>query len=242
VTYPYPPPQPGKSNKGLIIGLGIGALALLLVMGGLGIVLVSHLGDDDPDPASTTAVAEPGPSEQASEEPTGEEEADNGGNNAITAKYAADFEIVCQGGSVLNAAGYSPGKRTKAYVFANSLPQPETYSYQVTYTGRFYGSSSAVTQVGVVGCLTAVTGSEGPGRKCVIQDADKKRVTIDHVSSRFRLTFRAARTGEKLGDGGTVNAPATRCPFLVRYDPATRKSYALPDDAAVTAAFEKFMS
>lgn len=255
VTYPYPsdpwqtpPPPPQKSNRGLIIGLGIGVLVLLLVVGAAGLVVVNQLGDDpdtDPVAESTTAPPETGPSDEGipSDESTEDSSGgDNSGNNAVTAKYSADFEIVCQGGSVLNSAEYRGGRSAKAYVFANSLARPQNYNYQVGFTKpSFYGTSSGFTRVGVVGCLTAVDGSEGPGRKCTVEDSKKKRITLDYVSSRFTLTFYAAKTGEKLGEGGTVNAPATRCPFLMQYDPATRKSYALPDEGAVTAAFQKFM-
>ena len=52
----------------------------------------------------------------------------------------------------------------------------------------------------MVGCLNVDEGSQGVPKKCQYKDKAEKQVTIDYVSSRYTLTFYAAKTAEKFGE------------------------------------------
>ncbi len=226
---------PAKSNKGLIIGIVAGVLVLLLVLCGVGVWLFANAADDDPvlpdpKPTRSSSTAAPAPTAQQP-----------GGNNALTARYSSDFAEVCQGGAILNAADYTPGA-AKAYVFANSPDRPTRWNTKsVNSTKPYYAKSADYTTVSVVGCLTYVEGSEAQGQKCEIKATDGKKLTVDYLSSRYTLTFHAAKTGEKVADGGTINAPANRCPSFLTYNKETLKSYASPDSGSLDAALDKLL-
>ncbi|MFC7760865.1 hypothetical protein ACFQY4_24690 [Catellatospora bangladeshensis] len=210
-------------------------LVLLLVLCGVGVWLFANAADDDPvlpDPKPTRSSSTAAPA------PTAEQP---GGNNALTARYSSDFAEVCQGGAILNAADYTPGA-AKAYVFANSPDRPTRWNTKsVNSTKPYYAKSADYTTVSVVGCLTYVEGSEAQGQKCEIKATDGKKLTVDYLSSRYTLTFHAAKTGEKVADGGTINAPANRCPSFLTYNKETLKSYASPDSGSLDAALDKLL-
>ncbi|MEV4411074.1 hypothetical protein [Catellatospora sp. NPDC049609] len=240
--YGAPPPYapggqqpPAKSNKGLIIGLVAGLLVLLLILCGVGLVLLLNQDDDDPV-TPTTPGRTSAPATSAAAPPPGN-------NNAITADSSSDFADVCAGGAILNAADYTAGGSAKAYVFANSPTRLTNWSYKsVSSTAPYYARSTEYASVSVVGCLAFVPGSEAPGQKCEIKASDGKKLTVDYLSSRYTLTFHAAKTGEKIGDGGTINAPANRCPSFLTYNRETLKSYASPDSGSIDAAIKKLLA
>ncbi|MFG3701976.1 hypothetical protein ACGF5C_29385 [Micromonospora sp. NPDC047620] len=240
---PVPPPQ--KSNKGLIIGLSAAAVVVLLVLCGAGVGFVLVNDDDDPTPvASATPSGSSEPGTDATPTPGQSESQDPGNsNNAVTARYSSDLGDVCEGSQILNAAPYSGASGAKAYVFSNN-PDRLTFwsSKSVASNKPYYAKSADFESVSVVGCLKFVEGSEGTPRKCQYKDSSDKQVTIDYISSRYELTFYAAKTGEKIGDGGTVSAPANRCPSFISYNKNTMKSYASPDSGTIEAALDKFLS
>ncbi|WBB78843.1 hypothetical protein O7606_21965 [Micromonospora sp. WMMD882] len=252
--YP-PPPQfaapvpPPKKNRGLIIGLGVGAATVaLLALCGVGVgVLVAAGDDDEPAPPVATAPApgggetEPGATPSTSAPAPGGDDAPQN-NNAVTARYSSDFEAVCEGSPILNAKAYSAPAGSKAYTFYNSVERPSSWLLRSTGYGKsYYAKSDEFDEVSVVGCLKFVEGSEGTGRKCQLKDSSDKVVSVDYVSSRYQLTFYAAKTAQKIGDGGTINAPAVRCPSFVTYNKNTMKAYASPDTGAIEAALDKFL-
>ncbi|WFE65960.1 hypothetical protein [Micromonospora sp. WMMD714] len=241
---PVPPP---KSNRGLVIGLIVGAVVLILALCGAGIGLALVGNDDEPDPTPTpTAATNPGPgtdtsaSPQPSDPPT---EQPNNNNNAVTARYSSDLSSVCDGSPILNAATYSGPATAKAYVFSNNPERPTFWSSKLVGSDkRYYAKSADFTTVSVVGCMSMVPGSEGAPKKCDYKASDGKNVSVSYISSRYQLTFYAAKTAEKIGDGGTVNAPATRCPSFISYNKTTMKAYAAPDSGTIEAALDKFLS
>lgn len=240
---PVPPPQ--KSNKGLIIGLSAAAVVVLLVLcgGGIGFFLVNN-DDDDPTPVASASAnptasnsgtdPSPSPEQSESEQPNG--------NNAVTARYSSDLADVCEGSQILNAAPYSGPSGAKAYTFSNNPDRPTFWSSKSIASNKpYYAKSADFESVSVVGCLKFVEGSEGTPKKCQYTSSGKQ-VTIDYVSSRYTLTFYAAKTGEKIGDGGTVSAPASRCPSFISYNKNTMKAYASPDAGTIEAALDKFLA
>ncbi|OZV79669.1 hypothetical protein CA850_16495 [Micromonospora echinospora] len=240
------PVQPPKKNRGLMIGLGVGAATVaLLALCGVGVgVIVANGDDDDPTPPPIATSSAPGGDTNPSTAPSPSESQDDvpNNNNAVTARYSSDFDAVCAGNPVLNAAAYSAPAGSKAYTFYNSPTRLESWSLRSTGYGKsYYAKSDEFEKVSVVGCLKYQDGSEGEGRKCQLKDSDDKIITVDYVSSRYTLTFYAAKTAQKIGDGGTINAPAVRCPSFVTYNKATMKAYASPDSGAIEAAMDKFL-
>ncbi|MEU4382450.1 hypothetical protein [Micromonospora echinofusca] len=243
---PFPPPK--KSNKGLIIGLVAGAVVLVLAICGAGIGLILVNGDDDEPITVATAgpSAGPGasgtPGTDASPTP-GQQETQEPNNNAVTARYSSDLSNVCEGGQILNAAPYNGPTGAKAYTFSNNPDRPNFWSTKSVASNKpYYAKSADFETVSVVGCLKFVEGSEGAPKKCQYKDSAGKQVTIDYISSRYTLTFYAAKTGEKIGDGGTITAPAARCPSFISYNKTTMKSHAAPDSGSIEAALDKFLS
>ncbi|WP_433350103.1 hypothetical protein [Micromonospora sp. CA-111912] len=246
---PVPPPQ--KSNRGLVIGLSVGAavVVLLALCGtGIGFLLVN---DDDEDPkpiASASTPANPTDGPQPSTDPSAEpqpsqsqEQPNN--NNGVTARYSSELSAVCDGGQILNAAPYNGPSGAKAYAFSNSPDRPSSWSSKSVSSNKpYYAKSADFQTVSVVGCLKVVAGSEGAPKECNYKDSAGKTVAVSYISSRYTLTFYAAKTGEKIGDGGTVSAPANRCPSFISYNKTTMKSYAAPDSGSIEAALDKFLS
>ncbi|MFG1954430.1 hypothetical protein [Micromonospora sp. NPDC048830] len=250
---PGQPPQfgapvrpPRKSNRGLIIGLSAAAVVVLLVLCGAGIGFALVNNDDDPTPIASATPSGSSTESGTDATPTpGQSESQDSGNsnNAVTARYSSDLGDVCEGSQILNAAPYDGASGAKAYVFSNNPGRPTYWSSKSLPSSKpYYAKTADFETVSVVGCLKFVEGSEGTPRECRYKDSSDKQVTIDYVSSRYTLTFYAAKTGEKIGDGGTVSAPANRCPIVISYDKTTMKSYASPDSGTIEAALDKFLS
>ncbi|MFD6564840.1 hypothetical protein [Micromonospora profundi] len=245
--YGVPVPPPKKSNKGLIIGLVAGAVVLILAVCGAGIgLLVAYGGDDEPSTvasASPTPGTDGGSSPDPAATPTPGQSAPPNDNNSMTARFSSDLSNVCEGSQILNAAPYNGPSGAKAYTFSNNPDRPTFWSSKfVGSTKPYYAKSSEYESVSVVGCLKFEEGSQGTPKKCQYKDSSEKQVTVDYVSSRYTLTFYAAKTAEKIGDGGTVTAPAARCPSVISYDKSTMRAYAAPDSGTIEAALDKFLS
>ncbi|MFF0658441.1 MULTISPECIES: hypothetical protein [Micromonospora] len=242
---PTPPPSGGKS-KGLIVGLAAGAVTLTLLCCGGGLAYVAFNGDEeDPKPVASGS-ATPGPDNSPSATPSagGPESSgpDGSNNNSLTARYASEMSAVCDGGAILNAAPYTAPAGSKAYVFSNAPDRPSFWSQKTVSSAKpYYAKSADFATVSVIGCLKMVEGSEGTPKKCQYKNSEDKVVTVDYISSRYTLTFHAAKTGEKVGDGGTVTAPAARCPSFISYNKVTMKSYASPDSGTIEAALDRFL-
>ncbi|WP_431947365.1 hypothetical protein [Micromonospora marina] len=243
---PTPPPSGGKS-KGLIVGLAAGAVTLTLLCCGGGLAYVAFNGDEeDPTPVASGS-ATPGPDGSPSATPSagGPESSGPDGpsnNDSLTARYASEMSAVCDGGAILNAAPYTAPAGSKAYVFSNSPDRPSFWSQKTISSAKpYYAKSADFATVSVIGCLKMVEGSEGTPKKCQYKNSEDKVVTVDYISSRYTLTFHAAKTGEKVGDGGTVTAPAARCPSFISYNKVTMKSYASPDSGTIEAALDRFL-
>ncbi|MEU5948657.1 hypothetical protein ABZ793_24290 [Micromonospora sp. NPDC047465] len=210
-------------------------MVALLVLAGVGLALVD---DDEQTPSATSG----GPGADASPTPGGSESQEPG-DNAVTARSDSDLGNVCEGSQILNAAPYNGPSGAKAYTFANSPDRPALWSSTSIASDKpYHAESTDFESVSVVGCLEFV-GGQGTPRECEYTDLGNRRVTIDYVASRYKLTFYAAKTAEKIGDGGTVSTPANRCPtFLSSYNKNTDKAYASPDTDAVETALDKFLS
>lgn len=231
VMMPPQGPQQPKSKTGLIVGLVIGGIIALIVILLIVVGLMANKADDNKKATNTNQNTT---SKSSSDE--------SNSNNAETAKYSSDFEAVCQGGSISNAASFAKGtKPYKVFAFFNN-----SAGYSDNWTTVYLSSqqsstanSDNVTEANVVACLAEKKGTAAKSQTCEFESGGEK-VTLDYYSLKYALEFREAKTGKVLGTGSDINGPATKCPSFVSYDKNDPKVYADPDEDAVQAAVKAF--
>jgi hypothetical protein len=157
-----------------------------------------------------------------------------------------DFDVVCDGGSISNAAAY--GKPYKIAAFApDDEPDPMrelTHAHwsDVMLDSRAdYAANPAEFQsTNVVACLTRKPGTEVKSRTCDMKTDAGQHVDVDYYAVQYDIELREARTGKRIEQLGTVDGPTTTCPFYVWVNKRDRKTYAGPDSAAVNAKLAEF--
>lgn len=217
-------PQP-KSNTGLIIGLVVGGVVLLAIVGM--VILFAVLGSkannsESPSPSSSSSPSK--------------------ANSAEVASSTFDYDAVCNGGSISNATSLADKASAKIMTFSQSPRVEGSWSYEsVGYGKPYYVNSTDIELVNVVACLEEVKSARAVGQTCDYKD-DGKTVSIKYYSSQYDLNFYAAKTGKKVSEGGTINAPANKCPSFISYDPTTLSAYASPDEDALDAKYTDFIA
>lgn len=152
-----------------------------------------------------------------------------------TAQSASDFSSVCDNDHITNAAEY--GKPYNIAAFFKGLTFMDESWLPVS--SDKWSTSDRYSEINVVACLDRKKGSEVKATSCV-DDDDGNRTTVDYLSVEYEVTFREAKTGKVIKDGGTVTGTAGSCPMLGSYDKRSRKMYARPDDDAVQAKLDAF--
>lgn len=216
---PYPPPR--KTNRALIVVLVIAATVVLIPAAIVGFFVVRDLAHDGLDGLDG-----------------------RGGTSKATS--LSSFDVVCDRGSISNAAAY--GKPYKIAAFArNERPNPMSRVTSDHWTELMLDSRADYrvnpndyTSVNVVACLTHKSGTEVKSLSCDFKTDDGDRVTVDYYAVQYDIELREARTGKHLEQLGTVDGPAASCPFLIWVNKHDRKVYAEPDHAAVDAKLAEF--
>lgn len=218
------PAEPKKSKAGLIIAI-VSVVLILLVGGVLGtLVLLRSMSSN----SRTNSPSDSGGSSTKLDPKA----------NAVTAKYLSDFEVVCDGGSVTNAAAAT--KPYKIVSFSSRTPQNDRWSsMSLGFDQPYYVDSKAVDSVSVVACLKMAEGSTTKSKTCEFESGGNK-VNIDFYATQYDLTYYEAKTGKALAKGEPINGPATTCPFFTSYDKNDPKIYADPDENAVELVHAKF--
>ncbi len=221
-----PPVAPKKKSK-FPLPLIIAAVVVILLIGGGAAFALTKKGGKSGNTASDTDKKE-----------------DAAPNSSIVAASEYDFEEVCKGGAVSNAAAYTSAKQSTIKVFHNnSLGNADTWvSDGVGYGKSYYPKAGDdFTKISVVGCVEYVDGSAKQERTCDYQSTTDGTVTVAYHSAKYKMTFYEAKTRKKISDGGDINAPANSCPSYITYDKSTKKAYASPDDNAIEAATDAFV-
>ncbi|OJZ65862.1 hypothetical protein BRW65_27460 [Mycobacterium paraffinicum] len=156
------------------------------------------------------------------------------------------FDVVCDRGSISNAAAYA--KPYKILAFApNEEPNPmnelsNTHWNEVILDPRtdYAVNPNDFQSANAVACLTRKPGSEVKSRTCDLKMDSGERVTVDYYSVQYDVELREARTGRRIEQLGTVDGRVTGCPFLVWVKKRDPKVYAAPDAAAVDAKLAEF--
>lgn len=151
------------------------------------------------------------------------------------AHSASDFSYVCDNDRISNSAEY--GKPYNVVAFFKGLGIVDENWLPVA--ADKWTTSDEFSEINVVACLDRKKGSEVKSTSCV-DDDDGDKVTVDYYSVEYEVTFREAKTGKVIKDGGTVSGTAESCPMLATYDRGSRKMYARPDEDAVQAALDAF--
>jgi hypothetical protein len=215
---PYPPPAPRKTNRVLILVLSVVAIVVLVPVAVIGFYVIQGIARDGLD----------------------------GRGGARKAQSLSDFDVVCDRGSISNAATY--GKPYKIAAFAPDVrPSPMSqvssdHWTEVTLDSRadYRVSPENFGSVNVVACLTKKAGTEVKSRTCDFKTDAGENVTVDYYAVQYDIELREAKTGKGIEGLGTVDGSAARCPFLLWVNKRDRKMYAEPDHAAVDAKLAEF--
>lgn len=217
---PYPPPAtpPRKTNVALVVVLVVAALVVMVPVALVGFYVVRDIARDGLD----------------------------GRGGVQKATSVTSFDVVCERGSISNAAVY--GKPYKIVAFApNDEPNPmnqlsNTHWNEVTLDSRadYRVNPADFQSTNVVACLTRKPGSEVKSRTCDLKTDSGERVTVDYYAVQYDVELREARTGKRIEQLGSVNGPVTSCPFMVWVNKREPKVYASPDAAALDAKLAEF--
>jgi hypothetical protein len=218
---PYPPPTPGprKTNVVLIVVLALAAIVVLVPVALVGFFVIQDIAREGLD----------------------------GRGGIKKASSLSDFDVVCDRGSISNAAPY--GKPYKVAAFAPNEPpnmpnlasSPDHWRELALDSRADYRASPDDFQsTNVVACLTHKPGTEVKSLTCNFETDAGEHVTVDYYSVQYNIELREARTGKHVEQLGAVDGPATSCPFLVWVNKRDRKMYAKSDPAAVNARLAEF--
>lgn len=225
---PAPVVSSGGPKKPNLIGIIIAVVIGLLLLGGAAYALTKDKDNKKADNSSNNSSEK-------------KEESNKKANNAVTADSQSDFAAVCTNGSVKNAAVYDADSKPHKVVAFSQRPGRTNFSTESAGYGTEYyvDSDTDLSTVSVVACLQVVEGSEAKALVCDYEK-DGATVNVDLYSARYSLAFYSAQSGDKIGDGEEINAPATRCPMFLAYDAATMSAQASIDDKALEAEIAKF--
>lgn len=150
-----------------------------------------------------------------------------------TAYSASDFSDACDNDHITNAAEYREPYNVVAFFKGLGLVD----EIWLSVADDKWATSGDFTEINVVACLERKRGSEAKVTSCVDDD---DHTTVNYYSVEYEITFREAKTGKVIMDGGTVPGTAGSCPVLGSYDKRSRKMYARPDEDAVQAKLDAF--
>lgn len=170
----------------------------------------------------------------------------DGRGESKKAASPADFAVVCDGGSISNAAPY--GKPYKIAAFAPyDEPDPMREAAHLNWREEtldtradYRVNPDDFQSTNVVACLTRKPGTEVKSRTCNLQTKTGEHVDVAYYAVQFDLELREARTGKHIEHLGTVDGPAASCPLYVWFNTRDPKAYAEPDPAAVDAKLAEF--
>jgi len=159
--------------------------------------------------------------------------------NAVTAETNSDFKVVCERGSVSNAAAYR--KPYKIVVFKRGSRADDWSEFTLDYKAKYRADAGDTASINVVACMSMKAGSEVKSRSCEY-DSGGGQVTVDHYAVEYDVELREANTGASIKNLGTVSGPANDCPVVALFDRDTRKFYGSPDIGALEAKLADFVA
>jgi hypothetical protein len=155
--------------------------------------------------------------------------------NATTATDASDFDVVCGEGSVSNAAAYREPYTIVAFRQSTGMFGDDTWT-GVTLEGSYAAEDENWSAINAVACVTRVAGTEVRSGTCEFDDGE----VADHYAVEYEINVHEAKSGRAVENLGTVNGPATDCPFMATVESDDPRIYGSPDAAAVDAKLAEF--
>lgn len=239
-----PAPLTGQVNAGVnkkkskLVLIIVVVIALLLAGGGAAYALTRKKADK---PAETTPTSSTTTEDKKTDVTNTQQQTSP--KSATKADYSTDFEEVCKGGAISNAADYTSNKTAIVYTFHSSVITPNSWNSDLVGYGKSYylKDLDKFDTISVVACAKYVDGSASGGIDCEYQKTGGEKVTIKYQSTKYQLTFYEAKTGKKISDGGEISGSATKCPSSILYDADKKMAYADPDDDALEAALDAFV-
>lgn len=224
---PDSPPMPvKKSKKWLIVGIVVGVVVLL--GGGIAAVLLTRK-------STNTPGSDAGSSSQTSQSDTSA--------NSIVATTLSDFEKVCSGVTVSNAAAVTSAVPHPIAFFQQSILAADEYtSATITLSDKTWQAESQnPTNTQLVGCFKRAS-ETAANKNCEYNDTStNKKVSIPLYSVVYDLTVYESKTGKKLG-AKQVSGPATSCPSFASYNKSDPKLYGEPDPGSVSQSVKEFVA
>jgi hypothetical protein len=108
---------------------------------------------------------------------------------------------------------------------------------EVPLEGTYAADGKQWSTINAVACVTRVAGTEVKSGTCRFDDGD---VVADHYAVEYEINVHEAESGRFVENLGTVNGPATDCPFMATLERDDPKVYGSPDAAAVDAELAEF--
>jgi hypothetical protein len=225
----------GRKSRKLLIVI---VLVLLLAGGGAAAYFLMNKDDSTRQTNNTTSDSESENTENS--EQSNQDETPSVA--AITATSTSEFDAVCDGGAISNAAAYTDSKSAVIYTFHNKPTSPDSWSSIFVGYGKSYYLEDLdnYADINTVACLKYDAGDAGEGKACEYTSSGQT-VTVTYKPLTYTMTLREAKTGKQIGDTQKIDGPATECPSSVLYDQATKTAYAEPDEDALEAAFDTFV-
>lgn len=226
--------RPPKKNMGLLVGIIVGVV--LLFAGAATALIISLSNSNDNDKKTDNDTSEQRDNDKQTDS---DDDAKLRAANAKTASYSGDFSIVCDVGSVTNAAEFTKPYRVVALSKSSESRSWSTVSlaYDATYTVK----SDEVEKVNVVACVQEQKDAAIKTKTCDFKSGDEA-VSIDYYATTYDVTLYEAKSGQKIKELGKVGAPASTCPMFATYNKSDPKLIARPDSAAIDALIEKFVA
>lgn len=215
---PHPAPAPRKPNLLLLLVLAPLVIVLLVVVGLVGFYVVKDIARGGLD--------------------------GRGGSREATS--FSSFDVVCDRGSISNAAQF--GKPYKIAAFGpDDRRMPLTQQSSDPWTqltldpgADYAAAASDFRSVNVVACLSHKPGTAVKTRDCTVETKAGEQVTFGYYAVQYSIELREARTGKHLDQLPAVDGPAQSCPFLLWVNTHERKMYAQPDLAAIGAELAEY--
>ncbi|WP_231639503.1 hypothetical protein [Mycobacterium sp. Marseille-P9652] len=216
---PYPPPPaPRKTNVALIVVLTLAAIIVLIPVALVGFFVIRDIAHDGLD----------------------------GRGGTTKATSLSSFDVVCDRGSISNAAAYA--KPYKIVAFApDERPSPMSQVSRDHWTevaldpkAEYRANPDDFQATNVVACLTHKPGTEAKSLTCDFHTDAGEHVTVDYYAVKYDVELRESRTGKHIAQLAAVDGPAASCPFLLWVKKREPKMYAEPDAAAVNAELAEF--
>lgn len=214
-----------SSNTGLIVAA---IVAGVLLLSGLGLFAARNLLHSSNKTAGTSSQS------------TGGSSSSNAPTN--TAATTDDYNVVCTGSAISNAATYSTAAPRPIALFEKgSGGNVDTSNFETSSIFLDNTTTPDYTQpqkIQLVGCLSR-NGNGSTVKTCNLQDSNNKTVSLKIMNAPYTLDIYVAKTGKKLGSS-TISQTDTSCPFFAAYDPSNPVYYATPDDNAVKVAVQTY--